>query len=82
MPSLIQQKFWVCQENASTGSSIKEGPFYDIGSAKSRCQAIAAANIGVPFIVVKTTAGYATDSPQSVPLEFFQPGPGEPPLDL
>lgn len=82
MPALIQQKFFVIQENASTSSAIKEGPFFDLGTAKARCQSIAAANIGIPFVVVKTTAGFATDSPASVPLEFFQPAPGEPPLDL
>lgn len=82
MPALIQQKFWIIQDNASTSSAIKAGPFFDHGSADLACKSIAAANIGVSFVVVKTTSGFGTDKPEGVPLEFFQPGPGEPPLDL
>ena len=82
MPSQIQQKFFILQENASSASPIKAGPFYDHGTANAQCQAMAAANIGIPFVVVKTTSGFCTDSPQAVALEFFQPAAGEPPLDL
>lgn len=82
MPSQIQQKFYIIQENSSTGTAIKAGPFYDLGSATLQCRFVAAADIGVAYTVVKTTAGFATDEPQAVALDFFQPAPGEPPLDL
>lgn len=84
MPSLIQQKFFLLQEKAAAGSTIIAGPFYDVGSAELACQGVAGKpeNVGISFVVVKTTAGFATDSPQVVALDFFQPAPGQPPLDL
>lgn len=82
MPDKIQQKFWVIQENAAQSSTIQAGPFYDKGSAETACQSIATANVGVKYVVVKSTSGFGTDKPTSVPLEFFAPAPGEPPLDL
>jgi hypothetical protein len=82
MPSQIQQKFFVIQEKAQGGSAIVLGPFYDIGTATLQCQTKAASDLGVAYVVVKTTAGFQTDAPQAVPLDFFQPAPGEPPLDL
>lgn len=82
MPGQIQQKFYVLQENAATSSQVVAGPFYDLGTAKAQCQTKAAGNIGVAYVVVKTTAGFQTDAPAAVALEFFTPAPGEPPLDL
>ena len=82
MPAQIQQKFYVCQEKAQGGSTIVLGPFYDLGTATYQCQVKAASDIGVAYVVVKTTAGFQTDAPKAVPLDFFQPAPGEPPLDL
>lgn len=82
MPDKIQQKFWILQDNAQVSSVVKAGPFYDKGSAEAACQSIATSNVGIAFVVVKTTSGFATEKPVGMPLEFFQPGPGEPPLDL
>lgn len=82
MPDKIQQKFWIIQDNSSTSSTIKAGPFFDKGSADIACRDLASSNIGVAYVVVKTTSGFGTDKPIGVPLEFFQPAPGEPPLDL
>lgn len=82
MPSKIQQKFWVIQDNAAESSTIQKGPFMDVGTANIACQRLATSNVGVKYVVVKTTSGFATDTPVSVPLEFFEPAPGEPPLDL
>lgn len=82
MPDKIQQKFWVIQDNASTSSTINAGPFFDKGSAELACQNFATQNVGVKFVVVKSTSGFGTDKPVGVPLEFFQPAAGEPPLDL
>lgn len=82
MPDKIQQKFWIIQDNSTQSSTIKAGPFYDKGSAEVACQSMATANVGVQFVVVKSTSGFGTDKPSGVPLEFFTPAPGEPPLDL
>lgn len=82
MPDKIQQKFWIIQDNSVNSSTIKAGPFYDKGSAEAACQSMASANIGIAFVVVKSTSGFSTDKPIGVALEFFQPAPGEPPLDL
>lgn len=82
MPAQIQQKFYCIQEKAQGGSAIVLGPFYDLGTASLQCRIKAAADIGVAYVVVKTTAGFQTDAPQAVALDFFQPAPGEPPLDL
>jgi hypothetical protein len=82
MPAQIQQKFFVIQENSQTSSAIKAGPFYDKGSALEACQRIAAGNMGIPFVVVKSIGGFCTEAPAAVALDFFAPGPGDAPLDL
>lgn len=82
MPDKIQQKFWIIQDNSQASSTIKAGPFYDIGSANLACKSMATSNVGIQFVVVKSTSGFGTDTPIGVPLEFFQPAPGDPPLDL